>query len=159
MAKNPANTRTLKRLADLFVGAYELISKEKRSNRSIDEVLLALQLFKEGKLEGVVCLSGDDVQSPLLKARAEFKRRLASQGEASIWREFLLLVSQRARTAFRYAQVRSFRELLEWGDLRNLRNVGAETYKEIEDILTRLYGLYSDMSKSEIEEVFGPPVS
>jgi hypothetical protein len=154
----PANTRKqLGQLSDLYVNAYALIQKGVRSDRSIHELLKALQLFKEEKLEGVVLpLPSGDKPSPV-ERRAEFVRRLADEGGDVLFREFTERLTGFARNRLAERDISSFRVLVSYGRryFSRGRSVGEHTLEQLEKALAE-YGLYLDMSEKEVENVFGP---
>ncbi len=174
MAKSPAAKDlpsnvvfTLKKLTDLFVMAYELITRGQRKERCVQELIFALELFRDNKLEGVVLFEGDDSMTEGARRRAEFKKRLTAEGPDLLWREFLERIprfaQKRIRELSRYRiedgekPFDSFRDLIMSKDSVGMPEFYASRgiLKKVEEALS-VYGLYRKMSKAEVEAIFGP---
>ena len=174
MAKSPAATDlpsnvafTLKKLTDLFVIAYEVITRGQRKERCIQELLFALELFRDNKLEGVVLAHGDDSMTEGARRRAEFKKRLTAEGTDLLWREFLeripKIAQNRIKEISRYRikdgepPFDSFRDLIANKDSVGMSEfyAGQGTTEKVEEALG-VFGLYLRMSKAEVEAIFGP---
>ena len=173
MAKSPAAEDlptniafTLKKLTDLFVMAYELITRGQRKRRCVQELIFALELFRDNKLEGIVLAHGDDSMTEGAKRRAEFKKRLTAEGPDLMWREFFeripKIAQNRIKEVSRYRiedgkPPYSFRDLIASKDSVGMSEfyAGQGTTEKVEEALS-VFGLYLHMSKAEVEAIFGP---
>jgi|SRR3989339_474104 len=151
----------LLRLAKLYVCAHELIQKEARSGDSVEELLRALQLFKEEKLDGIVLPLPSNTPSPLMKRRNEFIARVRELGHDAVYREFLNELSVAMQNRITLREATSFPELLtivsnraEYRQrLADTCGWGKLSSKKIHEALRRR-GLDENMTLNEIEHIF-----
>ncbi len=154
---HPAETRKpLFDVTDLFVTAYDLIRKDVRSERSIHELVRALQLFKENRLEGVVLHEATGEVPVPTERRKAFAERVRQEGEDVLFREFQERLTTYARNRIPHQGIRSFRYLLieRRQVLADVWGLGPKTMDQVESALSE-YGLYFQMSPQEIDHIFG----
>ena len=153
-----AKMKNLARLTELFMVAYELIRKEDCEERSVQELFHALELFKEGKLEGTLLPQAPDLLTEPARRRLEFQARLETELEPVVWGEFLQKLPARARNVLARCEIFSFERLVRERELLFARGMGEGTYRKVQEALGA-YGLYLMMGNKEIEAIFGPKTS
>lgn len=151
-------------LFDLMEQAARLIREGSRHPMQVAELEAALQMFKEGKLDGVVLKLPTDKLTPAAERRAALKLRIAAEGSDLVWREFLERLTTIARNRIvRDASITSLEQLLRWWSIDD--NDGSSgnvlwglMHKSVAVTTQtlRVYGLYPRMTKEEIDYIFSP---
>jgi hypothetical protein len=145
----------LSRLAVLNAAAVELIQRDSRSPKMNDELLRALQLFKEGRLGSVHPLVPEG-RAEWEGLRTGLKERISKEGAEVVYRSFLNEVPLRIQSGLCYKGIRTFRELLQSDRFSLIQGGGRLGHKGIdvlEAILAR-YGLSFTLGQEQIAELF-----
>ncbi len=166
---DPTFLELVRRFTVLVADATILINRLARPREMIEALLRALQLFKEGRLGGVLASDqhfelnkiGGKNTAGIEQRRARFKERLATFGLELVTNEFLTRLPKRARRALVDYDGRFFTSLpelvlaqpgLETESLRR-KNFGVQSLTVLEAALDEL-GLYIGMSLEEVADAF-----
>lgn len=148
------------RLAALSKDALSNLIEGKRTSEMTQQLLRALQLYKENQLGEVLSFSIPEERSAInqvqLIRRRAFAERIRRYGEREVTRQFAQSLSGRIRNVLDRAGLRDILHMTPEAVVRRAKGLGRISLPKLEQALY-LEGLCLGMSYSEIEEVFGPP--
>ena len=146
----------LLKLTDAYIVAYGLMKEGQRSPRMVKELIDALELFADNRLEGFIVPHSGDMKSVATLRREEFKSRLGKVGHDSVFREFLERLTPYARNRLVERGVGSFKALLSMQrlELQKEARIGLDTLNQYDRALAE-DGLYLEMSDAELKVIFG----
>ncbi|HVN26747.1 MAG TPA: DNA-directed RNA polymerase subunit alpha C-terminal domain-containing protein [Candidatus Paceibacterota bacterium] len=156
-----ANTRPAKdttkkvELCLLFTNAVGLIEKGARSTIMIDELLSALQLFKQGKLGTVLPMASEYSLRGVLERRLATRQKMRMIGTEAIYEEILDRLPKRIQRGLAYAGIRTLQQLLENDpfNFQKIKGLGERSVDTIEETL-RGYGIGLRMDADALRQLF-----
>ncbi|MCI5108241.1 MAG: hypothetical protein MRY49_00130 [Candidatus Pacebacteria bacterium] len=156
----------VKNFSALAFDAVKFVTQDKRDKLQVNQMLKALQLFKENRLGEVFAKDTAEMQAVRRRRRlalwAKIQRddregRISNGEDPCNWVVHIFGFSQRVGAYLFLGKIPKFRQLLQMDERDLNQSEDAQSMvREIRDKITP-HGLYFGMSVAEINEAFGPP--